>query len=314
MMTRQERTLRKAVVVLAVVTLLLGLLLFWSLRAGGGILQGRISGEAGEVASVGGESVTEQQWMDELRNKHGEEVLQNILNRIVVEKEAKALGIQVSDEEVDRELRNTMSGYDSEEQYYNQMQSELGLSRQEIREETLYRLTLQEVATAGIIIEDKEIDDYLEENSDLFRLQKLMEFSLIKVSTYEEAEEVMDRLENGEDFASLARELSIDEDSRKRGGSVGAVEEDDPFWPEELLATAAGLDEGDIAGPLRDDDSYDVIRLDRITSPPMPDEREIRDQVRLEIALAQAAPLQQVESELRAKYDAAIYIDNRPED
>ncbi|WP_410512983.1 peptidyl-prolyl cis-trans isomerase [Paenibacillus sp. BR2-3] len=314
MMTRQERTLRKAVVILAVVTLLLGLLLIWSLRAGGGIWQRGISGESAEVASVGGQSVTEQQWMDELKNKHGDEVLLGILNQIAVEKEAKALGITVPDDEVEQELKNTMSGYSSEEQYYAQMQSELGLSRQEVREETVYRLTLQAVATAGIVIKDSDIDDYLEQNQDRFRPKKVMELSLIKVRTYSEAEQVMNRLERGEDFAALAKELSIEQDSSARGGSLGTVEEDDPFWPEELLKTAAGLEAGDIAGPLQDVDSYDVIRVERISSPEMPDEKEIRDQVRREMALEQAAPLQQVESGLRTKYAAAIYIDNRPQD
>ncbi|MDQ0196064.1 foldase protein PrsA [Paenibacillus wynnii] len=313
-MTRQERTLRKAVGILAAATLLLGLLLIWSLRAGIDLGDSGKSGESSEVASIGGQSVSEQQWIDELTNKHGDEVLLGILNRIAVEKEAKALGISVTAKEVDQALRNTMAGYSSEQQYYAQMQSELGLSRQEVREERVYRLTLQAVATAGIVINDSDINEYLKQNEDRFRPKKIIDLSMIKVRTYAEAEGVMDRLDRGEDFSALAKELSIDEESGARGGSLGAVEEDDPFWPEELLTTAAGLDAGDIAGPLQDDDSYAVIRVERITSPEMPSDKEIKAQIRREMALEQAAPLQQVESDLRAKYDAAIYIDNRPQD
>ncbi|KGE19922.1 hypothetical protein PWYN_11685 [Paenibacillus wynnii] len=313
-MTRQERTLRKAVLILAAATLLLGLLLIWSLRAGGDKENSRKSGEPVEVASIGGQSVSEQQWMDELRNKHGDEVLLGILNRIAVEKEAKALGISVTAKEIDQALRNTMAGYSSEQQYYAQMQSELGLSRQEVREERVYRLTLQAVATAGIVINDSDINEYQKQNEDRFRPKKIIDLSMIKVRTYAEAEGVMDRLDRGEDFSALAKELSIDEESGARGGSLGAVEEDDPFWPEELLTTAAGLDAGDIAGPLQDDDSYAVIRVELITSPEIPSDEEIKAQIRREMALEQAAPLQQVESDLRAKYDAAIYIDNRPQD
>jgi len=311
MMTRQERTLRKAVLILTAVTLLLGLLLIWSLRSRGWNSR---SGASADVASVAGQTITEQQWLDELKNKHGDEVLLGILNRMAVEKEAESLGISVTEAEVERELRNTMAGYSSAEQYYAQMQSELGLSRQEIREEILYRLTLQEVATAGIVIEESDIDEYLKQNEDRFRPKKIMELSMIRVHTYNEAEKVMNRLEAGENFAELAKALSIDEDSRARGGSLGTVEEDDPFWPAQLLETAATLEPGDIAGPLEEDDSYAVIRLERATSPQMPDEQEIREQVRREMALEQAFPLQQVESDLRAKYDASIDIDNRLQD
>ncbi|MEK4061775.1 MULTISPECIES: peptidylprolyl isomerase [unclassified Paenibacillus] len=314
MMTRQERALRNAVILLAVATLMLGGLLFWSLRAMS-ILKGEpADGESSDIASAGGQPVTDQAWVDELKKKYGNDVLLGMLNHIVVDKEAKALGVAVTDEEIEQELKRSMTGYGSEEQYYTQMQSELGLSRQEVREEAVYRLTLQAVATAGITITDAEIDNYLAENSERFTPRKEMQLSIIKVATYSEAERVMDRLEQGEDFATLAKELSIDEESRGRGGSIGTVEEEDPFWPEDLLKTAAQLDEGDIAGPLQTGDDYAIIRLEKMIDPKSQDQTEIREQVRRELALEQAAPLQQVESDLRAKYDTAIYIDNSLQD
>lgn len=314
MMTRQERALRNAVILLAVATLMLGGLLFWSLRAMA-ILKGEtVEGESSDIAAAGGQPVTDQEWIDELKRKHGHEVLLGMLNHIVVAKEAKALGIDVTNEEIVQELQRNMAGYGSEEQYYAQMLSELDLTRQEVREEAVYRLTLQAVATAGITITDTEIDNYLTQNKTRFTPKKEMQLSMIKLATYSEAEKIMDRLEQGEDFAALARELSIDEESRLHGGSIGTVEEDDPFWPEELLETAAGLATGDIAGPLQSGNDYVVIRLEKLIDPEVPDQDEIREQVRRELALEQAAPLQQIESDLRAKYDTAIYIDNSQQD
>ncbi|WP_081971859.1 peptidylprolyl isomerase [Paenibacillus borealis] len=314
MMTRQERALRNTVILLAVATLMLGGLLFWSLRAMA-LLKGEAAdGEASDIAAAGGQPVTDREWMDELKKKHGDEVLLGMLNHIVVGKEAGALGITVTDEEIEQELKRSMSGYGSEEQYYEQMQSELGLSRQELREETAYRLKLQAVATAGITVSETEIDDYLAQNAERFTPRKQMQLSMIKLETYNGANQVMDRLEQGEDFAELAREVSTDEESRQHGGNIGTVEENDPFWPEELLKTAAGLEAGDIAGPLQVEGGYAVIRLEKLIDPEKPDQEEIRRLIRQELALEQAAPLQQVESDLRAKYDTAIYIDNSLQD
>ncbi|WP_083609633.1 peptidylprolyl isomerase [Paenibacillus sp. P3E] len=314
MMTRQERVLRNAVILLAIATLMLGGLLFWSLRAMA-ILKGEVAeGESSDIARAGDQPITEQQWIDELKKKHGDEVLLGLLNHIVVSKEAKALKITVTDHEVEKELQRSMAGYSSEQQYYEQMESELGLSREEVREEAVYRLTLQAIATAGINISESEIDDYLAQNAERFTPKKEMQLSMIKVSTYDEAEKVMDRLEQGENFAELARELSIDEESRLRGGSIGMVEEDDPFWPEDLLKTAAGLEAGDIAGPLQTGGTYAVIRLEQAIVPRKQDQAEVRQQVREELALEKAPPLQKVESDLRAKYDTAIYIDNSLQD
>ncbi|SDN17110.1 peptidylprolyl isomerase [Paenibacillus jilunlii] len=314
MMTRQERLLRNAVILLAIATLMLGGLLFWSLRAMA-ILKGEAAeGESSDIARAGDQPVTDQQWIGELKKKHGDEVLLTLLNHIVVSKEAKALGITVTEKEIEKELQRSIAGYGSEQQYYEQMESELGLSREEVREEAVYRLTLQEIATAGITISESEIDDYLAQNAERFTPKKKMELSMIKVYTYEEAEKVMDRLEQDEDFAALAAEVSIDEESRLHGGSIGMVEEDDPFWPEELLQTASGLEAGDIAGPLQAGDAYAVIRLEKAIVPREQNQAEIRQQVREELALEKAPPLQQVEKDLRAKYDTAIYIDNSLQD
>ncbi|MEK3674882.1 peptidylprolyl isomerase [Paenibacillus sp. FSL R10-2771] len=314
MMTRQERALRNTVILLAVATLMLGGLLFWSLRAMA-LLKGEAAdGEASDIAAAGGQPVTDREWIDELKKKHGDEVLLGMLNHIVVGKEAKALGITVTDEEIEQELKRGMSGYGSEEQYYDQMQSELGLSRQELHEETAYRLTLQAVATTGITVSETEIDDYLAQNAERFTPRKQMQLSMIKQATYNGANQVMDRLEQGEDFAGLAREVSTDEESRQHGGNIGTVEENDPFWPEELLKTAAGLEAGDIAGPLQVEGGYAVIRLEKLIDPGKPDQDELRGLIRQELALEQAAPLQQVESDLRAKYATAIYIDNSLQD
>lgn len=314
MMTRQERALRNAVVLLAVATLMLGGLLFWSLRAMALLKAESADGEATDIAAAGGQPVTDREWIDELKRKYGDDVLLGMLNHIVVAKEAEALGIAVTDKEVEQELQRSMAGYGSEEQYYAQMQSELGLSREEVREEAVYRLTLQAVATAEITVNDSEIDEYVAQNKHRFTPKKEMQISIIKLATYSEAERVMDRLEQGEDFGTLAKELSIDEESREHGGSIGTVEEDDPFWPEDLLRTAAGLDAGDIAGPLQTGDHYSIIRLEKIMTPIGPTQEEIREQARRELALEHAAPLQQIESDLRAKYDTAIYIDNSQQD
>lgn len=310
MITRQERVLRNVVIILAVATLMLGGLLFWSLRAMALLKQDAADNESSDIATAGGKSVTEQQWMDELKKKHGDEVLVGILNHMVVDKEAKELGIEVTDDEVEQELSLTIDGYESEEQYYSQMLLQLGMSREDVFVETTYRLTLQAIATADITISEADIDFYLEQNPERFTPKKEMQLSMIEVSSYEEAEQVMDRLEAGERFADLAKEVSTDEESRQRGGSLGRVEEDNPFWPEELLKTAASLAAGDIAGPIQTEDSFAIIQLVSTYSPKVPDDKEIRNLVRQELALEQAPPLQQVESDLRAKYDASIYIDN----
>ncbi|WP_169834465.1 peptidylprolyl isomerase [Paenibacillus donghaensis] len=303
--------MRNAVVILAVAAVVLGGLLIWSLHAVIVLKEHEAEQEPQDVATAAGQPISEHQWVDELKKKNGEEVLLGMINHIVVGKEATLLAIHISEHDIDQELKRIISGYGSEEQYYVEMRHELGLTREEVRVETLYRMTLRAIATAGITISEAEIDQYLEQNAERLTPRKQLQLSMITVASYEEAQLVMDQLEQGEDFAELAKELSTDQESGRRGGSLGLVEEGDPFWPEELLDTAAGLEPGDIAGPLEKDEEFAVIRLEEMFTPEAPDPAEVRALVRQELALEQAAPLQQVESDLRAKYDVSIDIDNR---
>ncbi|KAA9003617.1 peptidylprolyl isomerase [Paenibacillus spiritus] len=311
-MTRQERALRKAVAALSVVALLLGALLGreW-MRSG----QKEPDGGGNQVvARVAGTGITQAEWQNELRRRYGSEVLLSMVNRIAVEQEAQRLGVEVSEAEVDQELRQTAAGYGSEEQYYQQMKSELGLTREEVRSDTRYRLLLQAVATSGIVVSDQEIEDYLQENADRFRPKWQIELSLIKLDDYAAAEDVLNRLDRGEDFETLARELSTDPDSRQNGGRMGTIEEDDPFWPKELLKTALTLNPGDMAGPLALDDGFAVIRTDHITVPKTLGDEEIRRQIRQELALEQAPALADAEAELRKKYGADLTVDKDDQD
>ncbi|MFD2881910.1 hypothetical protein ACFTAO_48290 [Paenibacillus rhizoplanae] len=57
-----------------------------------------------------------------------------------------------------------------------------------------------------------------------------------------------------------------------------------------------------------------MIRLEKLIDPGKPDQEELRRMIGQQLRLEQAAPLQQVERELRAKYDTAIYIDNSLQD
>ncbi|MDX1380408.1 MAG: peptidylprolyl isomerase, partial [Xanthomonadales bacterium] len=72
-------------------------------------------------------------------------------------------------------------------------------------------------------------------------------------------QEIKDRLDNGEDFAELAREYSDDETSANIGGDMGW------FTPEsygpQVQQTLASLDEGEVSAPFQSRSGWHVIEL-----------------------------------------------------
>lgn len=304
-MTRQEKGLWVTVIVLAAALLFTG---SWMLFSGGVFRDNdsKPEGDSPAVASVQDRAITEDEWMHELKTRYGREVLVTLINRQVVELEARAIGIQVSPEEVEKELERHGEGYGSKERYLEEMQQQFGLTEKMLKTETEYRLALEKIATVNVQVPNSEVDDYLREHPDLLQLKKQLNLAIIKVDTEREADVVLDRLEAGEDFAALAREVSTDEYTKDHGGRIGQVEEDDPFQPAAVLEMAASLNEGDIAGPVQLEDGYAIIHVLEIITPEAPDEGEVRETVRRQLALEQAEPLPELEEKLRDKYGARI--------
>lgn len=81
----------------------------------------------------------------------------------------------------------------------------------------------------------------------------------ILVETKEEAQAALERLEKGEDFAALARELSTDEASKEKGGDLG-------WFPRRLMvpefeAVAFTLEPGEVSQVVQSTFGYHVIEV-----------------------------------------------------
>ncbi|EFU43562.1 PpiC-type peptidyl-prolyl cis-trans isomerase [Paenibacillus vortex V453] len=304
-MTRQEKGLWATVIVLtACVIGMGGWVLFsgiFSQEASPSLKDGSLA-----VASIQDRAITEDEWVDELKKRYGREMLMTMLNRQAVALEAKAKGIDITTAEVDAEIDVMSRSYGSKERFLSEMENQLGITEAELRMETTYRMLLEKIATSDVYIEPQQIDAYLELYPDQFRPKKQLNLSMIEVASEDEANQAMDRLENGEDFAALASEISLDEYTREEGGQIGLIEEDDPFLPPALLDAALELEPGDIAGPISLTDTYAIVYLHDIIEPKAPSEDKIREAVRKQLALEQSISLSELERQLREKYEARI--------
>ncbi|MGF1473122.1 MAG: peptidylprolyl isomerase [Rubrobacteraceae bacterium] len=152
--------------------------------------------------------------------------------------------------------------------------------RQDIREQLPIQLVQEEVV-GGTEPSEKEIKAFYDENKDLqFSTpeQRCISHILFNKDQEQKAEEVKQQLEDGDNFAALAREFSQDPGSKEQGGDLGCQGEGS-FVPE-FEEAAFGADEGEIVGPVETEFGYHLIKVTE-TQP------------------AETAPLEEVKPEIR---------------
>ncbi|OCT13271.1 hypothetical protein A8709_01200 [Paenibacillus pectinilyticus] len=258
------------------------------------------------VAKIGNREITLQELQAALAHHYGTEQLGQILDREVIRLEGNETGTTVDNAEINRELKRMQQGYESEQQFYDSMQSQLGMSQQEITDDVSNKLLLEKLATATIQITDAQVDTYISTHADEFKQETEYNVQQIIVSTKDQANKVIAELAKGVSFATLARDRSIDDATNNSGGDLGWVEGDDPFVAAPILDAAKLLKVGEISKPIQVSQGYAVVSLKNRRNKADPDLKFIRENVRRELALQQAPPLKDFVAQLRGKWKVSI--------
>lgn len=256
------------------------------------------------VAKVGAATITAADLREQLYKQYGNTVLRTMMVRKAIDLEAEASELSVSSEELDRELEKMIEGYDSEKRYFEVMQEQLGMTKEQVLEDLRYKLLLEKIAIDSIEVSDAEVDKYIAEHSEEFTSRLQLHLQWILTESEKEANSVLQLLTDGEDFSMLARTYSIDSFTADAGGDLGLIDADDPFYNRDLLDTASRLQVAEMAGPIKVDGGFAVIRLLERQMTTTRTDRSLRDEVRKQLALERADSLTGVEDELLDKYEA----------
>lgn len=241
--------------------------------------------EEGLVAKVNGEGITEEEFQADfeifktiyeqqygedamtqvdadgktLEDKIKEDIIEKLIIEKLIEKECKEKGIEVTAEEVEKELTDYIGMLGGQEQFSNFLEAN-HLTREffheNIRKELLYNRHREDFIE-NATIEDTEIEEFFQENKN--DLEKVRARHIL-LKTEEEGKEVLERIKAGEDFAKLAEELSFDKGSAAIGGDLGF------FGKGEMIAefedAAFNLKVGETSGLVKTEVGYHIILLE----------------------------------------------------
>lgn len=130
--------------------------------------------------------------------------------------------------------------------------------------------------------------------------------SHILVETQELAAEIKAQLEEGDDFAELAQEHSIDTNSAQNGGEVGCFARGAGLVAS-YEAAMFSLDVGEISDPVQSQFGFHIIRLDALEEPTFEEarpqlEQSVQGQTQQRFAEVMGQVLSEAEIEVNPKY------------
>ena len=198
------------------------------------------------------------------------EVLDAMIDRILLDQQAAARKVSVSDEEVRAIVRNQQEALNLDEKAIAEE-----LKKQNMTEELFYRQwkyqilsrRLLDLVTQGsIAITDEEIEKYHREHYEaegsVYGRQTRIAHILISRETenaLSRAEEILELAKSGEPFGELARKYSMDESSARSGGLLGYFVKGD-LVPE-IENAVEKTEVNGIAGPVESSRGYHIVKV-----------------------------------------------------
>lgn len=193
-------------------------------------------------------------------NALAKSVLDEMINQALIEQAAGKMNIIVSPADVDREVQSYVALAGGETGWEN------WLKQNGYSSEADFRATLP-----GALITQR-VNEAVTKDVSPTVMQVHARHILVK--TEAEAKDVLERLQKGEDFVTLAMQLSMDVTSSQQGGDLGWFTQDELLQPE-VGRVAFSLKPGQIAGPVATMLGYHVVQTLEFA------ERTIDDQERL---------------------------------
>ncbi len=200
---------------------------------------------------------------------------QRLVREATIDVNALAAKQQVSDQEV--------------ASYYEQNKGQFVAPEQ-------FRVTYIKLDAASMpsSASEEDVQAYYDQHKDEFTQPERKRYSIIQTKTEADAKAILDELNNGGDFAAIAKEKSTDVISKRNGGDMGWMD-DSATVPE--LKDAGLKEKGQLSGVIKSSVGFLIARLDDIQPEqvkPLADvHAQIADKVKQEKALDAYYALQQ---------------------
>jgi foldase protein PrsA len=202
------------------------------------------------------------------------ENIKNTLVRSLVqqaqwEQAGAAMGLKVTDEEVDTQLASLKEQYfkGNDKKYEEELEKQ-GLTEEQLRDQIASKILSDKIyaaVTKEATVTEAEIKAYYEKNKAQYKQPQSRQVRHILVNKKPLADEIYAQLRDGADFAKLARQHSEDTASKAEGGKFEALK-GKTVAPFDKFVFSAKT--GDLSTPIKTEFGWHVIEVLEDIEPP----------------------------------------------
>ncbi len=222
------------------------------------------------IAFVNGQPIARQKLLDVLLASRGLLLLQHMMLLEAVHQEAKRIGVEVAQDDVDHEYDLTLQAerYDGKdverltparrEQLVKDWMRSRGVQPQELAIAMERQATLRKIVAGGIKIDDAMLQqEFKRQHGDRVQIRH------IQLAAPRVWDSVKAKLDQGVDFETLVRDYSQNSLSREKNGLLPPFSADDPSIPAALVKAAFAMEPGQVSNPLEIEGTVHVIKLEQ---------------------------------------------------
>lgn len=233
-----------------------------------------------KMAKVGKDYVSYEELANECISRHGDEILENLINRKIIQQACNEQGIEVSEAEVNDEIVKISKkfGLDPTE-WMKMLQAERSVSPEQYRRDIIWpMLALKKLAGENVQITKEDM-----RRAFIRNYGARVKARAIVLDNQRRATEVWNKANaNPDDFGRLAREYSIDQTSRPLEGVIPPIRR--YGGAEELENAAFQLKEGEISGVIQVGlSNFFILKCEGRTKPTVTDPADVEDDLREEL-------------------------------
>jgi len=207
-------------------------------------------------------------------------LVRSLVEQAQFEIAAEELDITVTDEELDTRLDELKEQFfEGDEEAYKTELEKQGITEEQVLKDLRTRMLSEKIfeqITSEVEVTDEDIQAYYEENKAQFEQPASREVRHILVKSKAKADQIHRQLENGADFAKLAKQFSEDPASKEEGGKFTA-QKGATVAPFDKVAFE--LETGELSEPVKTQFGWHIIKVEDKRNRPMPEFDQVKGQI-----------------------------------